>query len=143
VNPDPALATLLDWLLRSEHPPESLWEPEPPLEELRCHPDLVARLAEVARPIGAARRRFVAGCPVIQHPRGRPIAAASGTAWLAVRSGLPAGALTLPEPRASQLDGDWVELDPWAPDAAFAHATDLLRVHVARAYELAEAESEA
>ena len=70
-----------------------------------------------------------------------------------MRSGLPAGALACPEPRASQLDGDpldgalldgaWVELDPWAPDAAFAHATDLLRAHIARAYELAEAGSEA
>jgi hypothetical protein len=138
------LAPLFDWLTR-RHPPEPGWEPEPPLEELRCHPDLVARLAEVARPIGAARRRFVAGCPVIEHPNGQPIAAAAGTGWLAARSGLPAGALACAQPGPHSLEGDWVELDPWAPDAAFAHATDLLRAHIARAYDAAdpaEAESE-
>jgi hypothetical protein len=34
-----------------------------------------------------------------------------------------------------------VELDPWAPDTAFARAVDLLRAHLARAYEVAEADS--
>jgi hypothetical protein len=141
VNPDPALAPLFGWLTL-RHPPRSGWEPEPPLEELRCHPDLVARLAEVARPIGAARRRFVAGCPVIEHPSGQPIAAAAGTGWLAVRSGLPAGALDPGPSGPPAIDGIWVELDPWAPDAGFAHATDLLRAHIARAYDTAGAESE-
>ncbi len=34
----------------------------------------------------------------------------------------------------------WVELDPWAPDTAFARAIDLLRAHVVDAYERAESE---
>ena len=34
---------------------------------------------------------------------------------------------------------DWVELDPWGVDVAFARTIDLLRGHVARAYERAEA----
>ena len=68
------------------------------------------------------------------HPRGRPIAAAAGTAWLVVRSGLPAGALRAARRCTSPgLDrAGWVELDPWAPDVAFARAIDLLRAHVAR-----------
>ena len=130
---------LLEWLVRADHEPERGWAPDLPIGELRCHPDLVARLAEIARPIGEARRRFVAGCPVIHHPLGRPIAAASGTAWLVVRSALPAGALRSARPLDEELDPDWVELDPWGVGVAFARTIDLLRGHVARAYERAEA----
>ena len=142
VNPEPTklAPTLLAWLVRADHDPEPGWAPDPPIGELRCHPDLVARLAEIARPIGDARRRFVAGCPVIQHPRGRPIAAASGTSWLVIRSALPAGALASRWSHDDEdLGGDWVELDPWGVDVAFARTIDLLRGHVARAYERAEA----
>jgi hypothetical protein len=140
VSPEPsALApALVDWLGRADHEPGRGWSPDPPLGELHCHPDLVARLAEVARTVGAAGRRFVAGCPVIHHPQGRPIAAAAGTAWLVVRSALPPGALVPATPLDVALDPDWVELDPWAADVAFARSTDLLRAHVARAYERAE-----
>jgi hypothetical protein len=140
VNPEPIASepALLDWLARADHEPGRGWSPEPPLAELRCHPDLVARLAEIARSVGDPARSFVAGCPVIHHPGGRPIAAAAGTAWLAVRSARPAGALALAEPRTAALAPDWVELDPWGAGAAFARAPDLLRAHMARAYELAE-----
>lgn len=145
MSPEPtALApALIDWLGRADHEPGRDWAPDPPLTELRCHPDLVARLAEVARSVGrsavgAVGRRFVAGCPVIHHHQGRPIAAAAGTDWLVVRSALPAGALARAASLESGLDPDWVELDPWAVDVAFARSTDLLRAHVARAYERAE-----
>jgi len=64
VSPDvttlpPALVT---WLVTAEHEPIADWAPEPPTGELRCDPDLVARLTQLARPIGNTRRRFVEGC---------------------------------------------------------------------------------
>jgi hypothetical protein len=130
---DPDLVT---WL-GADHDAVAGWEPDPALETLRCHPDLVARLAEVSRPIPRIARVFVAGCPVIHHPRGVPIAAAAGTSWLVARSDKPPGALT-PRESVANLGPDWVELDPWSVDVAFAKGTDLLRAHVTRAYELAE-----
>jgi hypothetical protein len=140
VNSDPVPPALLAWLARTEHTPANGWEPEPPESELHCDSKLVTRLASVARPVGGAGRRFVEGCPVIQHPRGRPIAAAAGSAWFVARSALPAGALRPVVTRASFLDPAWVELDPWPGDTAFARTIDLLRAHVARAYEQADAE---
>ena len=131
---------LLLWLLSEpEAQPVDDWDPQPTPEALRCHAGLVARLALVARPIGKTTRRFVAGCPVIHHPQGRPIAVAVGSSWIAIRSDLPAGSLAnhaIHVPRLSEHG--WVELDPWARDTAFARAVDLLRAHVARAYEMAE-----
>jgi hypothetical protein len=125
VNLDVAFSPdLVAWLNRDDHEPVTEWEPEPPGPQLRCAPRLVARLAEVARPIGHTGRRFVDGCPVVHHPNGRPIAAAAGTNRLTTRT----------------AEG-WIELDPWGPDIAFARVVDLLRAHVARAYELAGSES--
>ena len=141
VSRDPAglAPALVDWLrLPRDHEPAPGWEADPPLDELHCHPDLIARLAEVARPIAGVRRRFVGGCPVIEHPKGRPIAAAAGTSWLAVRSNLPPGALQV-DPRSIAAAGpEWLSLNPWSDNVGFARALDLLRAHVARAYDLAE-----
>jgi len=128
---------LLEWLGRSEHLPVTGWEPDPPLDALHCHPDLVARLAEIARPVRGTARTFVAGCPVIHHPAGQPIAAASGTSWLVVRSAQPAGALAS-HWHTNGLAPEWVDLDPFAPDVALARGIDLLRAQVARAFELAD-----
>ncbi|HEV7523795.1 MAG TPA: hypothetical protein VGP92_02450 [Acidimicrobiia bacterium] len=129
------------WLVRADHEPVPDWEPDPPAATLQCDPALVARLAAVARPIGRPGRRFVDGCPVIHHPRGAPIATAAGADWIAVRSGLPAGALAVTRPPEPALaERGWVNLDPWGPDTAFARVIDLLRAHVSRAYELAEGE---
>ena len=131
---------LVDWLSSAAgHDPAPGWEADPPLDELHCHPDLIARLSEVARPIAGVRRRFVGGCPVIEHPQGCPIAAAAGTSWLAVRSDLPAGALRVGAPTITALGSDWLELNPWSENVAFARALDLLRAHLARAYQLAGA----
>jgi hypothetical protein len=143
VNREPTALepALVHWLGRTDREPGRGWAPDPPIGELHCHLDLVARLAEIARPIGDVGRRFVAGCPVINHPCGRSIAAASGTSWLVVRSARPAGALASKHPFDTGLEPDWVELDPWGVDVAFARAIDLLRAHVARAYELAEADA--
>ncbi len=134
---DPAL---VEWL-RADHGPGLTAEPEPPRPELRCDPLLVARLTEIARAFARTRRLFVAGCPVIHHPRGRPIAAAAGADWFVARSSLGAGALASPTPAATSVGPGWVELDPWAPDTAFARAIDLLRAQVARAYDAADAPS--
>jgi hypothetical protein len=80
----------------------------------------VARVSEIARPIPGAVRLFVIGCPVIHHPTGPPVAAASGTAWFVVRDG-----------------DDWTELDPWQPGIALARGIDVLRERVARAFTAA------
>jgi hypothetical protein len=140
VNRDPAVVepALVEWLTGADHEPAPGWEADPPPEELGCDPALIARLAEAARPIRGVRRRFVVGSPVIEHPRGRAIAAAAGSAWLAVRSDLPAGALHVDAPTVTALGPEWLELNPWAENVAFARAPDLLRAHLARAYDLAE-----
>jgi hypothetical protein len=114
------------------------WAVEPPLETLHCHPDLIERLTEVARPVRGTRRAFVAGCPVITHANGHAVAAASGTSWFVVRSDRPAGALAI-EGDMMSLGREWQRLDPWTVDVAFAKGIDLLRAHVVRAMELAEA----
>jgi hypothetical protein len=118
VSLEPALDA---WLARTDHEPVTGWAPEPPIEELHCHPDLIERVALVARPITGTVRVFVAGCPVIHHPSGPPIAAASGTAWFVVRE-----------------HGDWAELDPWQPDVALTRGIDLLRIRVAAAFARVE-----
>jgi hypothetical protein len=130
---------LLDWLMRADHEPLSGWAPEPRDEALHCHPDLVGRLSEIAKPVTGTRRVFVDGYPVIHHPNGAPIAVAAGTNFLAVRSDRPAGALTPRTPFPTRLDGSWAQLDPWTVDVAFAKGIDLLRGHVVRAFEMAEA----
>ncbi len=146
MNPEPggqpSVATgpgpeLLAWL-RADHEPGRGWDPEPRRAALECDPKLVARLAEITRPLGPTRRVFVGGCPVVHHPGGRTIAAAAGPAWFAARSELPAGALHPAAGRDIVIGSGWVELDPWVADTAFARAIDLLRTHVAHAYELAE-----
>jgi len=129
---------LLAFLHARRHEPALGWEPDPPIGALHCHPDLVARLAEIARPVRGTRRVFVAGCPVITHPHGTPIAAASGTSWLAVRSGEPAGELAS-RWHTPGLEPPWTELDPFASDVTFARGTDRLRAHVTRAFTLAGA----
>ncbi|HWS48310.1 MAG TPA: hypothetical protein VN636_20765, partial [Acidimicrobiia bacterium] len=69
---------LIEWLLRVDHGPVAGWAPDLPAAELRCDAGLVARLSEIARSVRGTTRVFVAGCPVVHHPSGRPIAAAAG-----------------------------------------------------------------
>ena len=128
---------LIAWLTRADHEPVSGWAPEPRGDALHCDHELVARLSEIARPVAGTARVFVAGCPVVHHPAGPPIAAAAGARTLVVRSDRPAGALAADEVTA--LGPGWRALDPWSTDIAFAKATDLLRGHIAHAYEQAEA----
>jgi hypothetical protein len=109
----------LDVWLRREHvvaPPG--WADGPPLEQLRCHPDLVERLASLVRPL-RPRRVFVAGCPVIHHPSGLPFATAYGTSSLVILE-----------------NAEWVEVDPWLPDVTFLKGTDQLRHRLHRASEV-------
>ena len=127
---------LREWLRAPTERPVG-WAPEPPLDELRCHPDLSKRLTEAARPVRGTVRAWVDGCPVVHHRAGPAIAFACGTGYLAVRSGEPAGALA-PRVCARGLDDGWVELDPWAPDITFVKTKELLRRHVQRAYDRAE-----
>lgn len=131
---EPALRS---WLTGGATPVEG-WAADPPIGALHCHPDLVMRLAEVARPIDGTARTFVAGCPVIHASGGAPIAAASGTSWLVVGSGRAAGELASLSWHTSWLPDGWVDLEPWAPDVAFARAIDLLRAHVVAALQRVE-----
>lgn len=113
------------WLTRPHDVAPDEWKPDPP--EIRCDPRLVERLASLARPL-RPRRVFVAGCPVIHHPAGPPVAAAFGTSELLVRGEVP-----------ELLDAEdtgmgWVILDAWPPDVGFARGTDLLRQVLARAF---------
>ena len=128
---------LLAWLTSDDHTVEG-WEPDLAVEELQCHPDLVERLTSVARPVRGTTRTWVDGSPVIHHRGGAPIACARGTSWLVVRSSTPAGVLTTPWLTAV-LDSAWVDLDPWAADVTFTTSTELLRSHMQRAYDHAEA----
>jgi len=114
------------------------WSGGPPIEQLRCHPDLAERLTQIARPVRGTRRVWIDGCPVVHHPSGAPIACATGTSRLVVRSAQPAGAL-VSRWRTRGLNPAWKDLDPWAADVAFARALELLRMHVRHAYDLAEA----
>jgi hypothetical protein len=123
------------WLTTGRHEVNG-WEPEPPLDEMRCHPDLVERLTQISRPIRGVKRAWVDGCPVVHHTSGAPIACASGTGWLVVRSGRPAGALT-PTWHVTALGDAWVDLDPWAADVTFAQTIEMLRAHVRAAFDRA------
>jgi hypothetical protein len=55
-----------------------------------------------------------------------------------VRSNRAAGALATANQPLAGLQPEWTMLDPWAPDVALSRTIDLLRGHIARAYELAE-----
>lgn len=131
---------LVAWLTADGHEVAG-WESEPPAGELRCAGALIARLSEAGRSAERSiARAWVDGCPVLHHPDGAPLAYAWGDGALVARSGQPAGALTpATASTTSALDGAWVDLDPWATDTSFARTTELLRMHVRRAYELAEA----
>jgi hypothetical protein len=138
VNGRAGARTLPDALARWLAAPHAVapdgWEAVPPDDALRCHPDLVERLASLGRARRDVRRTFVAGCPVLHHPAGPPFAAAFGTAGLVVRTRERLGALD-PGVTTTGLDDAWRDLDPWAADVTFTRATDLLRDALARAYD--------
>ncbi|HEX5615053.1 MAG TPA: hypothetical protein VFZ83_07830 [Acidimicrobiia bacterium] len=127
----PALA---EWLTREHSVAPDGWCAEPPLEDLHCHPDLVERVATLARTLRDVRRTFVDGCPVLHHPSGPPFAAAFGTSGLVVRTAERLGALD-PGWRTTGLDASWRDVDPWAADVTFTRATTLLRDAFRRAYD--------
>jgi len=115
---------LRDWLAR-DHDAVPVASPSE-ASELRCDARLVERLTTLAGPL-RARRVFVAGCPVVHHPSGPPIAAAFH-GQLLVRDN-PPGVLA-----SRALMSGWVLVDPWPPDVGFARGTDLLRQALARAF---------
>ena len=125
---------LLEWLTRDHTVAPETWAAEPPLAELRCHPDLVERVATLGRALRDVRRTFVAGCPVLHHPSGPPFAAAFGTSGLVVRTTERLGALD-PGTRTTGLDPSWCDFDPWAPDVTFTRSTTMLREAFGRAYD--------
>ena len=141
MTPDATVAELSEplatWLRSDAHDIDD-WAVDLPVEQLHCHPDLVERLTQIARPVRGTCRVWVDGCPVVHHPSGPPIACATGTNRLVVRSAQPAGALVSPW-RTPGLDPAWTDLDPWAADVTFARTLEMLRMHLRRAYDLAEA----
>lgn len=106
----------------------------PPLEDLRCHPDLVERVAELGRFTNAALR-FGAGCPIlVRRDDGRMFAAATGTALLLLRlDGGHPGSLAAEPPRIVGLSDDWWSVQPWPQDVTFLRGTTMLRDVVSRA----------
>ncbi len=130
-------APLRAWLASDVHEVDG-WAEDLPIDDLHCHPDLVERLTQLSRPVRGTRRVWIDGCPVVHHPSGAPIACATGTSRLVVRSAEPPGAL-VSRWLTPGLDAEWVDLDPWAADVTFTRALELLRTHVRRAYDLAEA----
>jgi hypothetical protein len=127
---------LLAWLAADHAVAPDAWEADPPLEELRCHPDLVERFASLVRPM-RPRVTFVAGCPVAHHPSGPPFAAAFGTRVLVARDA--AASPLVAAPALDDLPPGWAPLEPWPSDVAFAKGTDLLRAALARAFDCAGA----
>ena len=122
---------LIAWLIGPEAGRIDAWAPEPPLAELQCHPDLVARLTEhhqAGRRCQPHLRRRLSGR---SPPGGSPIAAACGTSWRRDPERPAAGDLARRRPR--RLPDDWVELKPWPVDITFARGLDLFRGHVVRA----------
>ncbi len=120
---------LRSWLARDHDALPAVAPPDP--TEFRCDARLVERLTTLAGPL-RARRVFVAGCPVVHHPSGPPIAAAFDGVLL-VRDNPPAVLASRP------LMPGWVAVDPWPPDVGFARGTDLLRQALARAFANVEA----
>jgi hypothetical protein len=88
---------------------------------------LVERLATLARPL-RPRRVFVAGCPVIHHQSGPPIAAAIGANELLIRGPVP-GVLG-----ARDTGFGWFAVEAWPADVGFARGSDLLRQVIAKAF---------
>ena len=135
MTPDATVAALSEplhaWLTSDDHEVQG-WAADPPIEQLHCHPDLAERLTQMARPVRGTCRVWIDGCPVVHHPSGPPIACATGTSRLVVRSAQPAGAL-VSQWRTPGLDGAWVDLDPWAADVTFTRTLELLRTHLRRA----------
>lgn len=118
---------LLAYLERADHAPAPGWAADPPRGETHCAARLVRRLSEVARPLPGVARVFVAGCPVVHHPGGAPIAAAAGTLWFAVRGEVDA--IT------------WDVIDAFPADVGFERGVDAVRRAVRNAYDRAGAAS--
>jgi hypothetical protein len=108
---------LEEWLARRHEVAPPGWQEDLAIEQLRCPPDLVARLSELVGP-QRPHRVFVGGCPVIHHPSGPAYAAAYGMHDLLVRE-----------------RGGWNLVDPWMPDVTFLKGTDQLRARLQRAYD--------
>ena len=87
-------------------------------EDLRCHPDLCERLHALAEDLPAGRFRYVCGFPILVHDNGVVFAVAAGTTWMALR--IPDrghGAVERTRWGTRGLGADWVDADPWLPQA--------------------------
>ena len=133
-TPTPAL---VEWLRSDEHDVEG-WESPPSINDLRCHPDLLDALSQLARAAGRTSLAYVDGVPVIHHRRGAPIAFAAGQNVLGIRSAQPAG-LLVSEVYVEELAEDWVMLDWRALDVTFSRTKELLASHMQAAYDRVEA----
>jgi hypothetical protein len=103
--------------------------------QLHTHPDLIARLGDLAPgwPLTAA-----CGVPMLAS-QGIAAVVALGTDWLAVRiDHLPAGIKTqAPAPEWTFADSAWHIVDPWQSQLPKAEGTDVLRRLVRRALRCA------
>jgi hypothetical protein len=89
----------------------------PRVEDLRCHPDLCARLAACAADLPEVTQRYLCGFPVLVTNHGVVFGVAAGTAWMALRlPAIAAGAVVRTRWGPRELGGDWVDVDPWLTD---------------------------
>lgn len=111
-----------------------------PIEELRTHPDLEERLAQIAPPASADHKWILAGSPVLVTPSGLIYAIAQGMDFLALRLGpqSQAVALELHARVVEDLGPDWVAVDVWCKHATLSQGTGDLRYLTASALEYAE-----
>ena len=121
---------LIDWLMEQadRQPRRVRARRRIALDDLRCHPDLVARLESSAVGLDGVRLRYVVGLPLLLHPNGVAFAVAGGTAWMALR--LPTvghGAVVHTEWGRRGLEGDWTDADPWLTDMPAHEGTGRLR----------------
>ncbi|HEU5301726.1 MAG TPA: hypothetical protein VFW06_05735 [Acidimicrobiia bacterium] len=116
-------------------------------QDLRCHPDLCARLRTLAEDLPHGHFRFLCGFPILVHDNGVVFAVAAGTTWMALR--IPDGghgAVARSQWGLRGLGREWVDADPWLPEtsahdglrrargwarAAYDHASRLVRSPVA------------
>jgi hypothetical protein len=105
-------------------------------DDLRCHPDLCARLESAAFGLDHVRVRYVVGLPILVHPNGVVFGVAGGTAWMALRLPSPAhGAIVHTEWGRRGLDGDWTDADPWLTDMPSHEGTGRLRGWARASYD--------
>ena len=111
---------LLSWLAQQTPDPPRHFRPQRRvgIDDLRCHPDLCARIHGLTGELPGTSGRYVEGFPILLDGNGVVFAVGAGTSWLAFL--LPPrthSAVVRSQWGLRDLGGDWVDVDPWMTDA--------------------------